>query len=212
MRLARSSATRRSSSAAAGAVPGSLVGWLWYLGTLVPVIGLVQVGAAGDGGPLHLRAAVGLSIALAWLGPPGAAGAARGCRGGRRCWRCAAQTRAQIGVWRDSTTLFAHALAVDERNAIAHVNLGVELGARGDAVRATTHLERALELRPDLVTARIALGDTLMQPRAGGRRDHPVPRRRRRDPGVGPRAQQPRVRPAPAGAGSTMRSRASRPD
>ena len=143
--------------------PFLLVGWLWYLGTLVPVIGLVQVGAAAMADRFTYIPLVGVFVAVAWLLPAGPAARPVAVAAGVVLALLAAQTRAQIGVWRDSTTLFAHALAVDERNAIAHVNLGVELGVRGDVEASTMHLERALELRPDLVTARIALGTTLMR-------------------------------------------------
>jgi len=143
--------------------PYLLVGWLWYLGTLVPVIGLVQVGAAAMADRFTYVPLLGIFVALAWLLPAGPPARLAAAAAVVVLALLAAQTRAQIAVWRDSTTLFAHALAVDERNAIAHVNLGVELGARGDPVTATAHLERALALRPDLVTARIALGNTLMR-------------------------------------------------
>jgi tetratricopeptide (TPR) repeat protein len=143
--------------------PYLLVGWLWYLGTLVPVIGLVQVGASAMADRFTYVPLLGIFVALAWLVPAGPEPRLVVAAACVVLALLAAQTWAQVGVWRDSTTLFAHALAVNERNAIAHVNLGVELGARGDPVTATTHLERALELRPDLVTARIALGNTLMR-------------------------------------------------
>jgi tetratricopeptide (TPR) repeat protein len=143
--------------------PFLLVGWLWYLGTLVPVIGLVQVGGTAMADRFTYVPLLGIFLALAWLVPEGAAPRLVAAAAAVVLALLAAQTRAQVAVWRDSATLFAHALAVDERNAIAHVNLGVELGARGDVDAATAHLERALELRPDLVTARIALGNTLMR-------------------------------------------------
>ena len=143
--------------------PFLLVGWLWYLGTLVPVIGVVQAGAAAMADRFTYVPLVGVFVALAWLVPAGPASRFVAAAAAVVLALLAAQTRAQIHVWRDSTTLFAHALAVDERNAIAHANLGAELGANGDLDAATAHLERALELRPDLVTARIALGNTLMR-------------------------------------------------
>jgi tetratricopeptide (TPR) repeat protein len=143
--------------------PYLLVGWLWYVGTLVPVIGVVQAGAAAMADRFTYVPLVGVFVALTWLVPAAPAPRLAAAVAGVVLALLAVQTRAQIGVWRDSATLFAHALAVDERNPVAHVNLGVELGVRGDLDGAVSHIERALELRPDLVVARIALGNMLMR-------------------------------------------------
>jgi tetratricopeptide (TPR) repeat protein len=140
--------------------PYLLVGWLWYLGTLVPVLGLVQVGDAALADRYTYVSFLGLFVALAWALPPWP----------RLVPALAAlvlallvpRTRAQIATWRDSVTVFSHALAVEERNPIAHNNLAFALEARGEIAPALEHLRRALELRPGYVTARVELGNLLL--------------------------------------------------
>jgi Tfp pilus assembly protein PilF len=143
--------------------PFLLVGWLWYLGTLVPVIGLVQVGATAMADRFTYIPLIGVFVALAWLVPVSPAPRPVAAAAVAVLALLAVRARAQVGVWRDSATLFAHALSVDEGNPLAHVNLAVELDARGDANGAAAHLERALVLRPDMLTARIALGNNLVR-------------------------------------------------
>jgi tetratricopeptide (TPR) repeat protein len=131
------------------AQPYLFVGWLWYLGTLVPVLGLVQVGAhahadrytyipligifvagvwaAGDAlrhePRLRVPAAVlgiGLLVALSWV------------------------TRRQLAVWEDSVALYRHAIAVTERNAVMYNNLGVALAGLGRPDEAIAVLSEGL--------------------------------------------------------------------
>jgi protein O-mannosyl-transferase len=137
--------------------PYLAVGWLWYLGTLVPAIGLVQVGAQGMADRYTYLPMIGIFILLSW----GAADVA-----GRlpRRWpmpalaavatvALAAQSRVQMQHWRNSISLFAHAVRSTSNNAVMHNNLGAELashGERGDAIR---HFLRALEIDPAYATA-----------------------------------------------------------
>jgi tetratricopeptide (TPR) repeat protein len=143
-----------------GRRPYLLVGWLWYLGTLVPVIGLVQVGDAALADRYTYVPFLGLFVAVAWALPawprvvPALAGVVLAL--------LAARTRGQIGFWRDSVTLFSHAIAVDERNPVAHNNLAFALADRGEVVSALEHLRRALVLRPAYLTARVKLGNLLL--------------------------------------------------
>jgi len=111
--------------------PYLAVGWLWYLGTLVPVIGLIQVGAQARADRYTYLPMVGLSIMLAWglrefvnrkLAIYGAIAA---------CMACAVLCEAQIQYWRNSETLFSHALDVTSGNYLAHHNLGVALAEEG---------------------------------------------------------------------------------
>jgi len=138
------------------------VGWLWYLGTLVPVIGLVQVGFQASADRYTYVPSVGICIALAF----GAADAIRVLRLPR--WLPIAATtlavlvlgsvtRAQIEHWRDTRSLFEHALAVDEQNAIVHVYLANTLRNARDGDGARRHLERALEILPDYPIAHFNL-------------------------------------------------------
>jgi Tfp pilus assembly protein PilF len=140
--------------------PYLIVGWLWYLGTLVPVLGLVQVGDAALADRYTYVSYLGLFVAGAWalpawprLVPAIAVGVLA---------LLVPRTLAQIATWRDSVTVFSQALAVEERNATAHNNLGFALEARGETDRAMEHFRRALELRPAYLTARVELGNLLL--------------------------------------------------
>ena len=143
--------------------PGVLVGWLWFLGTLVPVIGLVQVGLQAWADRYSYLPSVGLGIALAW----GALASLRSARLQRLVLApasiaivaaCALLTWRQLGVWKDSSTLFAHALAIDPRNFLAHTNLGQALEAQGKLDEAAEHYVEALRLRGHLAPVRASLG------------------------------------------------------
>lgn len=112
--------------------PYLAVGWFWFLGMLVPVIGLVQVGVQCMADRYTYLPAVGVFIIIAW----GARDffAARGydliilkALGVLAVVACAAATVHQSQYWRDGETLFKHTLAVTRDNAIAHYNLGMAL-------------------------------------------------------------------------------------
>ncbi len=140
--------------------PWLLVGWLWYVGTLVPVIGLVQVGDAAFADRYTYVPLLGIFVAVAWALPalprllPAFAAVV--------LVLLAVRTRAQIGTWHDSVTVFTQSLAVEERNPVAHNNLAFALDDRGESGAAIEHLERALVLRPDYLTARVRLGNILL--------------------------------------------------
>jgi protein O-mannosyl-transferase len=143
------------------------VGWFWYLGTLVPVIGLIQVGAQARADRYTYVPMVGLSIMLAW----GLADVAHRWPRSKNvvvplaaaaCVVCAILTSLQVQYWRDSASLFQHALDSTERNDIAHHNLGAFLmtipGRQSEAVE---HLEASLKIRPDSAKAHTDLGTAL---------------------------------------------------
>jgi tetratricopeptide (TPR) repeat protein len=139
------------------------VGWLWYLGTLLPTIGLVQVGLQVMADRFLYLPQIGLCIALAW----GAAHLA-GSWPYRR-WplapvaallvaglmACAWQ---QTSHWRNSETLWVRTLACTARNPNAHYNLGVALAGRGQIDKAIAHFRKVLEINPNDVDARNNLG------------------------------------------------------
>jgi len=129
------------------------VGWLWYLGSLVPVIGFVQVGAQAMADRYSYVPLIGLMIMPAWQ-------VAHGLReqpiprrflAGVACALpilLALLTRAQVGTWRDSETLFRHALAVTGPNAVAHLNLAAALREKGRGDEARFHASEAVRLDP----------------------------------------------------------------
>jgi len=151
--------------------PYALVGWLWFVGMLVPVSGLVQVGLQGWAERYTYLPSVGLGIALVWgaseLVERAHARAAGLAASLLLLAALAFGSHGQIGVWRDSRTLFEHALGADE-SAVAHVNLGRALEESGDVAGAGENYARALELRPSLSGVRVNLARVR---RAQGRTD-----------------------------------------
>jgi tetratricopeptide (TPR) repeat protein len=142
------------------------VGWLWYLGTLVPVIGLVQVGDHGMADRYTYVPLIGLFIVMAWGLPDmlakapyrnvalttltaGLLGALMIC------------SRLQVRHWQDSITLFQHALCVAPDNPPAHTNLGVAFAGQGEVEKAIWHYAEALRIEPNYLEARINLGGAL---------------------------------------------------
>jgi tetratricopeptide (TPR) repeat protein len=136
--------------------PHVLVGWLWYLGTLVPVIGIVQVGAHAMADRFTYIPLIGIFVMLAWSLPSGRA--AQGLVAAALVV-LALRAHAQVAVWKDSVTLFEHALAVNPRNGLAHLNLGIALTDRGELDRAIAHLEESQRIRPGQAEVENALGN-----------------------------------------------------
>jgi Flp pilus assembly protein TadD len=143
--------------------PSLLVGWLWFLGTLVPMIGLIQVGGQARADRYMYVPLVGLSIALVW----GALGGTRGLLRARpvAIAACVAvlvalgvAARTQVRHWRDPITLYERALAVTQNNHNMHGNLGTLLAERGDLEGAERHLRESLRIRPEAGTDRVSLG------------------------------------------------------
>jgi protein O-mannosyl-transferase len=156
-----------------GRHPAAAVGWAFYVGTLVPVIGLVQVGGQAIADRYAYIPLVGVFIAAVWtlndalrLPPAVRAGGAVAL-----LVVLAAFTRQEVGYWRDTLTLFERALAVTERNHIAHNNVGVEL-LHTDLPAALRHLETTAELGPTYTVGRINLGVALT---AAGRGREAIP-------------------------------------
>ncbi len=146
--------------------PYLAVGWFWYLGTLVPVIGLVQVGIQARADRYTYIPLIGIYAMIAWE----AAGlTARWPRrkglvvAGAAAWLAllAVATWAQVGLWRDSETLFRHALAITSRNYLIHTNLGSALEQEGRLREAREQYDLALAVKPDYSLARYNLGTLL---------------------------------------------------
>jgi len=151
--------------------PYLLVGWAWFVGTLVPVIGIVQVGGQGMADRYTYVPSIGLAVAAAW----GAQDLLRGYSNARTVAALAAaaalmpMTWAQTARWRDSETLFRHAIAVTEENDLAHNNLGVALEEQGRLAEAIEHYREALRFRNGNREARLNLALALA--RAGQREE-----------------------------------------
>ena len=145
--------------------PWLLVGWLWFVGTLVPVIGLVQVGLQAMADRYTYLPGLGLQLALLWtlrewtrppvfhrLKPVLVALLLAGC---------AARTWSQLAYWQNPHTLHEHALAVTKGNYLAESYLGTTLENENRHAEAAVHFQRALEFKPDYLAARYRLGVAL---------------------------------------------------
>lgn len=146
--------------------PYVFVGWFWYLGTLVPVIGFVQVGSQAMADRYAYVPLIGLSMIPAWGVPALLARWSRNRSGAtlERWYRSAAACAvalmaawawlsfAQVGTWRDSVHLFRHAAEVTENNRMALGNTGMALNAEERYAEAIPYLQRALKIEPDRAT------------------------------------------------------------
>lgn len=143
--------------------PYVFVGWCWYLGTLVPVIGIIQIGAQRMADRYTYFPLIGLAILAVWT----AADAFKRIHVSPRrstaigcvvvsflAWRAHNQT----GHWKDSITLFSHAATVAE-SALAYTKLGFEQAQRSDFDRAAHSFYSALEINPEYVSAHRSLGN-----------------------------------------------------
>ncbi len=147
--------------------PCLLVGWFWYLGMLVPMIGLVQVGTQAQADRYTYLPQIGLCIALIWGMAPTVASWPH-----RRsiCWGAAMFAAAvlmsiasrQTAFWRDSETLWKHALDCTSKNARAHNNFGNVMMDKGQVERAIEHYEEALKIVPRYAEAHNNLAAALM--------------------------------------------------
>ena len=128
-------------------------GWLWFCGTLVPVIGLVQVGNQSMADRYTYVPLIGVFVMLVW-----------GAYELTARWRrqalalaalaltglllCVGLTRRQIGYWKDDESVWRHALAVTQSNELAHLHMGITLGDQGRLDEAIGHFEAAIRLSP----------------------------------------------------------------
>ncbi len=140
--------------------PAVLVGWLWFLGTLVPMIGLVQVGLQQLADRYVYIAIIGLGLMFAGLSDSIAAWAkpirillAMLLVAG---WSVSAWM--QVGYWSDSTALWSRTLDVTRSNSRAHLNLGQARYAAGDVSNAVAHYKACLQLEPGFGLAWYNLG------------------------------------------------------
>jgi tetratricopeptide (TPR) repeat protein len=141
-----------------GRYPYVTTGWLWYLVTLLPVIGLIQVGMQSRADRYTYVPLIGVFLLIAWLVPEVAARLrlARAVVPALAllallalAWLC----HAQVGVWKNSITLYSQALDVDPHNWLAHGNLGSVLYQQGNVDDAERHDREALRIHPEFAQA-----------------------------------------------------------
>jgi len=146
--------------------PYLLVGWLWYLGTLVPVIGLVQIGSQAFADRYTYVPLVGVFVMVAWGGrslcqrwtvsAPVAATLATAVIAAY-----AVAAWAQVGLWVTGETLLRHTVRVTRDNCIAYNSLGATLMAQGEIDAAMEQFREALRIKPDYPEARYNLATAL---------------------------------------------------
>jgi len=145
--------------------PYLAVGWLWYLGTLVPVIGLVQVGVQAYADRYTYVPLIGVFIAVAWGIPSVLSGwDFRRLALGAFAWMLVVgfsiSAWVQTGYWRNSVRLLSRAVAVTDRNWLAMNNLGVAYNSLGQYQQAIGYFREVLRIRPDYAKAWNNLGDS----------------------------------------------------
>ncbi len=153
--------------------PYIFVGWCWFLGVLVPFIGLVQAGDQAMADRFAYLPIIGLFITAVWLVSDFLKPRRNGYVAGiviamLVLTACAIQTRHQLGYWKNSETLFEHALAVTDGNDVAEYALASALSNKGKWSEATEHYENALKLRADYPEAHGGLAWVLVMQRKPG--------------------------------------------
>ena len=148
--------------------PYLLTGWLWYLTMLVPVIGIIQVGAQARADRYTYLPQIGLYLLLTWATADLCAGWRHrrvGLVGGSAAILVALIfcARAQTAYWRTSETLWTHTLACTSDNSIAQNNLGKALLKKGNIEDASFHFQEALQMIPNDAETYYNLGDALLK-------------------------------------------------
>jgi tetratricopeptide (TPR) repeat protein len=152
--------------------PWFAIGWFWYLGTLVPVIGLIQVGGQAMADRYTYIPLIGLFMGLVW----GAAELAARRRpalvtaavaGGLAVAVCVPLTRAQVRYWNNNLALFQHTLTVTGHNALARYQLGIECRDRGSTNQALDYFKASVADDPSYAASYTEIGAIL---EAEGRR------------------------------------------
>ena len=142
------------------------VGWFWYVGTLVPVIGLVQVGIQSMADRYTYWPLMGVFMVLVW-------GFGAVCAGRRVpvpliiilamtvLTACAFRTRNQLRYWQNDEVLFRHTLAVTKNNYLAYNNLGTWLSKKGQLAEAMDCFQKSLRIKPDNADALCNMGNAM---------------------------------------------------
>ena len=146
--------------------PFLAVGWFWFLGMLVPVIGVVQVGLQARADRYTYLPLIGLFVAVAWwlpgrTGGKRLAGALSGAGAAIVITLLAAASVVQAGYWRDEETLYRRALTVTSKNWLISANLGAALIGKGRFAEAADRLREAVRLQPGYAKAHNGLGVAL---------------------------------------------------
>ena len=143
--------------------PYLITGWCWYLGMLVPVIGIMQAGGQAYADRYTYLPQIGLVLMAVWLAADWCASlryrrAALSAVAALVLIGLAITAHRQTRYWRDSFSLWAHTLACTDRNDLAYGNLGVLFDQQGQFDKAVSHLEKAIEINPNDAELHFILG------------------------------------------------------
>jgi len=150
--------------------PYLAVGWLWFLGSMVPVIGVVQIGSHANADRYTYLSLIGIFIITAW----GVQALLRRFLWGKRIFLVliigvsvilSGLSFRQVQYWQNNGTLFSHALAVTRDNHVAHNNLGAALAREGKITEAMVHFKEALRINPPFPEALFNMGTSLFTQR-----------------------------------------------
>jgi tetratricopeptide (TPR) repeat protein len=144
--------------------PWLLFGWAWYLVTLLPVIGIIQVGAKAHADRYTYLPQIGIYVAVTWLAAQWRM--SRAAFGGLMAGVLAALMICawkQTAYWQNSETLWARTVACTASNCVAHCNLGIALRQRGMVDQAIAQFDEALKIQPDDADSHNNLGLALRQ-------------------------------------------------
>ena len=154
--------------------PYLVTGWFWYLGMLVPVIGLVQVGEQAHADRYTYLPQIGLYIMIAWTvgdllleSTPRARRALVGVAAAITIATLSVRAIVQASYWKNSETLWNHTLAVTGENDVAHNNLGFLFMRRGELDKAISQFQAALNIRSRNTETHYGLGAALIQNNLG---------------------------------------------
>ncbi|MEY2481408.1 MAG: protein O-mannosyl-transferase [Verrucomicrobiota bacterium] len=148
--------------------PYILIGWLWFLGMLAPVMGIVQAGMQSHADRFTYLPQIGLYVVIAWSATHFTKRFAKqreilALAGIVVLTALALTARAQTTYWRDSETLWEHTIVVTKDNSFAHASLADLLLRRGRWDEAISHSKEALKVQPRDADAHNNLGLTLLQ-------------------------------------------------
>ncbi len=157
--------------------PWFFTGWFWFLGTLVPTIGLVQVGAASLADRYTYLPGIGLAILIAWgaelwLTQRPSAKSAVTVAGGVALAACLAASAIQISYWQDSVTLFLHSLSITQNNYVVDNALGKTFEKSGQPQKALVLYQEAVRIEPHYAVSQFNFANELM---ACGQRQAALP-------------------------------------
>jgi len=144
--------------------PYLTVGWLWYLGTLMPMIGIIQVGTFAMADRFTYVPLIGVFIAVVWAIPELTTQRAKSVVcviSGIAVLMLSVLAWRQTGYWRNSESLFRHALQVTTNNYVAEARLGVALTSKGNLNEAFQHFDEAMRFDPNPSEARLYRADAL---------------------------------------------------